>query len=67
MPVSKNFTLETTHNQIEVRTAGHGKVEITVTEACDEENGFEVGNEATLRLRPHEVYELVEVLEHFKG
>lgn len=64
--VSRTVTLETSHNEVEIRTVDSNKVDIHIKEKCDEENNFEVGNEATLRIRNYEVSDLIEALEQFR-
>lgn len=65
--VSKTITLDTKHNHIELETVDEnsGKVKVSVKEKCDEENNYEVGREATLRLGSYEVEELIEALSQF--
>jgi hypothetical protein len=64
--INRTVTLETTHNEIEIRTKDSNKVDIVVKEKCDEENNYEVGNEATIRIRTYELDDLIQALEQFK-
>lgn len=63
---SRNVKLETKHNKIEIETVDDRKVDVVIEEKCDEENEYQVGVKATLRLSRYEVEELYEALGEFR-